>query len=182
MESMETEQQLLQELIKGSRSAGRRLYERYGALLMAVCMRYLAGRDEARDVLQDVFVKVLTQISRFHYQGEGSLRAWMVRIAANESISFLRREGRLAFCHNIPDVPDAPDAEPGRVPPDVLHRLIRGLPTGYRTVLNLYVFEQMPHREIARQLGISESTSASQYLRAKRLLAHQINEYLQQQE
>ena len=179
---MEAEQQLLHDLQEGKRDAGRRLYDRYGGGLMAVCLRYLGGRDEARDVLQDVFVKILTRINAFTYQGEGSLRAWMTRIAANESISFLRRDGHLMFNHELPDVPDVPDVEPSRVPPDVLHQMISALPPGYRTVLNLFVFEQMPHREIARQLGISEGTSASQYLRAKKTLAHQIDEYLKQQE
>ena len=68
------------------------------------------------------------------------------------------------------------------MPPDVLQKLIEQLPPGYRTVLNLYVFEQLPHKEIARRLGISEGTSASQYSRAKKTLQYQINEYLKQQE
>ncbi len=179
---METEEELLRELRAGSRSAGRRLYERYSGGLMAVCLRYLAGRDEARDVLQNVFVKVLTNLPRFSYQGEGSLKAWMTRIAVNESITFLRQDDRLTFKDELPDVPEAAAPQAGRVPPDVLQKLIEQLPPGYRTVLNLYVFEQLPHKEIARRLGISEGTSASQYSRAKKTLQYQINEYLKQQE
>lgn len=180
--SMETEEELLHELRAGSRNAGRRLYERYSGGLMAVCLRYLGGRDEARDVLQNVFVKVLTSLGHFRYQGEGSLKAWMTRITVNESITFLRHDDRLTFNDALPDVPDAAETQPGRVPPDVLQRLIGQLPTGYRTVLNLYVFEQLSHKEIARRLGISEGTSASQYSRAKKTLQYQINEYLKQQE
>ena len=84
---METEEELLHELRAGSRNAGRRLYERYSGGLMAVCLRYLGGRDEARDVLQNVFVKVLTSLGHFRYQGEGSLKAWMTRITVSEGTS-----------------------------------------------------------------------------------------------
>ena len=121
---METEEELLHELRAGSRNAGRRLYERYSGGLMAVCLRYLGGRDEARDVLQNVFVKVLTSLGHFRYQGEGSLKAWMTRITVNESITFLRHDDRLTFNDTLPDVPDAAETQPGRVPPDVLQRLI----------------------------------------------------------
>ena len=68
------------------------------------------------------------------------------------------------------------------MPPEVLTRLIAQLPTGYRLVLNLYVFEQLSHKEIGRQLGIGENTSASQYNRAKNKLAGMIKNYLKQQE
>ena len=73
-----------------------------------------------------------------------------------------------------------PDVE--RVPPQVLTRLIGELPEGYRLVLNMYVFEQLSHKEIAERLGIKESSSASQYLRAKKLLARKINEYINNQD
>ena len=79
------------------------------------------------------------------------------------------------------DIADDEEPDIGDLPPDVLTRMISRLPSGYRMVLNLYVFEHCPHKEIARQLGIKESTSASQLLRARKMLARMMKEYLKQQ-
>lgn len=148
---------------------------------MATCLRYIADRDAVKDVMQDAFVKVFTSLSQFHYRGEGSLKAWVTRIAANESLNYVRRNERLAFTDNVPDVPDDEEPDIGEVPMQVLLRMIGDLPAGYRAVFNLFVFEGMSHKDIARALGIKESSSASQYLRAKRQLAKEINEYKNKQ-
>ena len=175
---VETEQQLLQAVFAGESGAGRRLYARYSGQLMAIALRYMGNGEDAADVLQDAFVKILTHIRRFDYRGEGSLCAWMGRITVNEALQSLRQ--RKWLFHDEPLAEEPPDEAPdvALVPPEVLTRMLGDLPEGYRTVLNLFVFEQMSHREIARQLGIKESTSASQYFRAKRLLAKSIQEYL----
>ena len=175
---METEQRLVKAILEGEQGAGRRLYTRYSGQLMTIALRYMGNGEDAADVLQDAFVKVLTNINRFEFRGEGSLSAWMSRITVNEALNQLRHRAWLFHEELFDDEP--PDEEPdvALVPPEVLMRMVGDLPEGYRTVLNLFVFEQMPHREIARQLGIKESTSASQYLRAKRMLAHKIREYL----
>ena len=88
----------------------------------------------------------------------------------------------MTFTDHVPEMTDD-EEEPdiGDVPMQVLMRMIHELPAGYRTVFNLYVFEQMSHKQIARELGIKESSSASQYLRAKRLLAKAIVEFRKQQ-
>ena len=100
------------------------------------------------------------------------------KIAANEALMHLKRQ-QLVFTDQLPDVSEEPE-EPdvGQVPLEVLQRMIGELPPGYRAVFNLYVFEQQSHHEIARQLNISEGTSASQLLRAKRQLARKIKEYI----
>ena len=167
---MESEKQLLDDILSGSRDAMHRLYDRYIGYVMAVGLRYVPDRDEVRDVVQDSFVKIFSSISRFEYRGEGSLKGWMLRIVANEAISYAKAKTKFVFT----------DVE--RVPPDVLTRLIGTLPDGYRLVLNMYVFEQKSHKEIAAELGIKESTSASQYLRAKKLLATRIKNYLKNTE
>ena len=107
----------------------------------------------------------------------------MARITVNEALTHLRKDS-LMKTTDMPtaDLADEEEAEPERVPPNVLQKMIGQLPEGYRTVLNLFVFEQIPHKEIARRLGITESTSGSQYLRAKKMLARQINDYLKKQE
>ena len=180
---MTTEKELLEAFGHDRHTAGQSLYKRYGGRLMAICLRYMGTGDDARDVLQDAFVKILTEIGRFEYRGEGSLGAWMARITVNEALTHLRKDN-LMKTTDMPtaDLADEEEAEPERVPPNVLQQMIGQLPEGYRTVLNLFVFEQMPHKEIARRLGITESTSGSQYLRAKKMLARQINNYLKKQE
>jgi len=179
---IETEGQLVEAVKAGDRGAMRRLYDRYAGYAMATAMRYIADRDDVHDVVQDSFIKVFTTIGSFSFHGEGSLKAWISRIVANQSIDHLKSRQRLTFVSDVPDdsVDEGPEVE--RVPPDVLTHLIAQLPTGYRLVLNLFVFEQLSHREIAQRLGIGENTSASQYNRAKNKLAGMIKNYLKQQE
>lgn len=167
----------------GERAALRRLYDRYSGYAMAIGLRYIPDRDEVRDVLQDSFIRILTSISQFNYKGEGSLKQWVNRIVSNRSIDYLREHQRFMQIDNIPEEPDEPD-EPDveKVPPDVLTEMIGRLPDNYRTVLNLFVFEQRSHREIAQALGIRENTSSSMYFRAKKMLARMINDYLNKQE
>ena len=181
---METEKQLLDAIRGGERAALRRLYDRYSGYAMAVGLRYVPERDEVRDVLQDSFVRILTTISQFDYRGEGSLKAWVARIVSNKAIDHLRENQRFVQTTTLPDVPDdGVQEEPdiGDLPPDVLTEMIGRLPANYRTVLNLFVFEQRPHKEIAQQLGIKENTSSSIFFRAKRMLARMITEYQNKQ-
>lgn len=175
---MNFDKEFLKALQKDCRKAGRRLYDCYSGYVMAICLRYLSDSDVASDALQDTFVKILTRIDGFEYRGEGSLKAWIGKIAANEALIHLKRQP-LIFTDHLPDVSEEPE-EPdvGKVPLDVLYRMIGDLPAGYRAVFNLYVFEQQSHHEIARKLNISEGTSASQLLRAKRQLARKIKEYI----
>ena len=175
---METEQQLLNAIRSGEREAKRRLYERYSGYAMATALRYVADPDEVRDVMQDCFVKILTSIERFSYRGEGSLKAWVNTIVAHQAIDHIKEHEHIVVVEHLPDkleTEEEPDV--GRVPPDVLTHLIGQLPAGYRMVLNLYVFEQLSHKEIARLLGMKPETSASQYSRAKKTLATLIKNY-----
>lgn len=182
---METEQQLLSNILGGDRDAMRRLYDRYAGYTMATALRYIPDRDRAADVVQDAFVKILTSISSsFNFRGEGSLKAWVTRVTANQALDLLKKESRThqlltteadlqpEQLQNLPD--DEPDV--GRLSPETLTALIAKLPPGYRAVLNLHVFEGHSHNEIAALLGIKPDTSASQFLRAKRMLAKMINE------
>lgn len=175
---MESEKQLLDDIKSGKSQALHRLYSRYVGYAMAVVLRYVPRRDDANDVIQDSFVKILTSIQRFEYRGEGSLKGWIHRVVANEAITFVKNQGRFLFVDEVPDEPDTGDPGVEQVPKDVLTRMIGELPDGYRMVLNMFVFEQKSHKEIADELGIKEVTSASQYLRAKKLLARKIKDYL----
>ena len=177
---METELTLLQAVKEGDRQAMRRLYERYVGYAMATSLRYIPSRDDAQDVVQDAFVRVFTSIASFTYRGEGSLRSWIISIVVHRALDVLRDRGRLLIVGDEQLAAELPEADPPveQLPPQRLTQLIAQLPDGYRTVLNLHVFEGLSHKDIARNLGIKPDTSASQYLRAKRMLARLIREEL----
>lgn len=173
----------LLELLRSGDPAGMRLfYERYAGLLTAVCSRYVPDTADVKDILQDSFVKIFRNAGRFEYRGEGSLKAWASKIVVNASLKALAASSRQKFVDDLPDVaeddgdlPALPD-----IPPQVLQSMIRELPDGYRTVFNLYVFEKKSHREIADLLGIKEDSSASQFFRARALLAKNIKLWMKE--
>lgn len=178
------ELQLTERLRRNERAAMHDFYTLYAPRLTAVCSRYIPNREDQKDVMQNTLVSILTHIRDFDYRGPGSLRAWATRILVNEALTFLRLQQRREWRQlddDIAEVTEEADDPPlSDVPPEVIHHLVSQLPTGYRTVLNLYVFEGHSHQEIARLLGIREHSSASQLSRAKSLLAKMINDYLTQ--
>lgn len=162
---------------RGDARGQRELYDRYAGYLTAVASRYLSDTDRVKDVLQDSFIRIFERFGSFHYRGEGSLRAWMSKVVANFALQDLRRTERLLPAAELPDTVDDVDPVIDDVPLSVLQDMICRLPDGYRTVFNLFVFEKLKHKEIAALLGIKENSSASQYLRAKAMLAKEIEEY-----
>ena len=128
------------------------LYQMYVEELSSVCYRYVPDENDAKDVLQNSFIKIFTSVTTMDYRSE---KAFNIRVNEEEQ-------------------QEDPDLE--QISPDELHRLISELPIGYRMVINLYVFEDYSHRQIAELLSISERTSASQFYYAKRLLARKIKE------
>lgn len=178
---MKQEESLVKNIAKGDRAAMRRLYDLYSGYAMAVGRRYLPNRDELQDVMQDSFVKVFSSIRTFEYRGEGSLRSWIARIVANECLDFLRKNKRFSFTDDVPDEAEEEEPEVAALSDDALMEMIGRLPDGYRAVLNMYVFGNLSHKEIAARLGITTGTSASQYHHAKRMLAKMIKEYVRQQ-
>ncbi len=178
--SGDIEKTLVEQARKGDRDAMRQIYDCYSRYLTATCSRFLPDNGDLRDVLQDSFVKIFSSLDRFDYRGEGSLKAWMRQISVNEALKLIRRRKRsdtVEYKWDLPDREEEEEPDVGNVPPEVIQKMIKELPEGYRTVLNLYVFEDKSHREIADLLGITESTSASQLHRARAILARRINEY-----
>lgn len=161
------------------KAAFQHLYALYAGYLTAVCSRYIISEDDLHDVLQEAVIKIYTSLDKFEYRGEGSLKAWCSRIAVNESLSYLSK--RAVWNDSIDEevLAEVADEEPDvdAIPPAYLQKLIRMLPDGYRTVFNLYVFEEKSHREIAQILGIKENSSASQLFKAKKMLAEGIKRY-----
>lgn len=181
----EKEKDILGMFVRKDKSAAMRaLFDEYSGYLTAVCLRYVPDTDVRKDILQEAFIRIYTGIGRFKYQGKGSLKAWMARIVANEALQYLRKENKNIFdTQDIASLPfDLPEEEPdiSDISEDTLLKMISGLPDGYRTVFNLYVFEEMSHKEIAAALNIKADSSASQFYRAKAMLAKKINEYRKQ--
>ena len=172
------DQHILDLFRRGQASAMDELYARYANTLAGICYRYITNDEDLKDVLQESFIKIFTQISSFECRGRGSLLAWMSRIVVNESLMFLRQRSNdpLILDADLPDLPDE-DPETDDLTPEVLVQLLRRLPEGYRKVLNLYVIEGKSHKEIAELLGIKPDSSASQLHRAKNLLAQLIKDY-----
>ena len=173
---------MVKELVERIRQKDQRamsqLYQMYIGELSSVCYRYVPSGEDAKDVLQNSFVKIFTSLPTIDYRSEEALRGWMRRIVVNEALLFLRERRKLHFepIMSQTTIQDDEEPESEQILPDVLHRLVSQLPDGYRTVLNLYVFEGCSHRQIAELLGITESTSASQLYFAKRLLGRRIKE------
>ena len=176
------ETQIIAAAAKGDVAAMRSLYDRHIGYLTAVCSRYITDSEDVRDILQDSMVKILSSIRNFDYRGSGSLRAWMTRIVVNESLKHLRKD-RISGAKEATelDIPytetEEEDPKTDDIPASELQKMIRNLPEKYRTVFNLYIFQEYSHREISRMLDISEGTSASCLHRAKKMLIDMINEY-----
>ena len=174
------EKVLIKRLRKGENGAMRDFYSLYADYLSGICARYIDDEEDLKDVFQDCFVNIMTNIERFEYRGDGSLMAWAKKVAVNQSLRFLKERKRsdlVLLDHDVPEEKETEDPSIHNVPAEVLHQLIRELPAGYRTVFNLYVFEDKSHHEIADILGIKKDSSASQLHRAKNLLAQKIKQY-----
>ncbi len=177
-----TEEELVLRCKQADRKAQKELYEQYGGRLFAICLRYIGEREAAEDVFHDGIIRIFQSVGPlFTYQGEGSLKAWLSRVMVNEALGYLRKKNvqvkQEVLMDEVPDMQEEDGSEVNDIPQAELMRLISELPEGYRTVFNLYVFEEKSHKEIAALLGITEHTSSSQFYRAKTLLAKIINDY-----
>ena len=178
---MNSELTLAEGCRRGDNTARKQLYETYASYLLGVSLRYVGDRSVAEDLLHDGFIQILTHFDQFCWKGEGSLRAWLFKVQQNVILSHIRKKEKLQETVWLEENPQVQDIEepPGieDIPKRVIMQMIAELPAGYRTIFNMYVIDELPHREIARLLGIQEHTSASQLLRARRLLAIKINKW-----
>ncbi len=152
----------------GKREAQQTLYDLYSDIMFGICLRYIESWDDAEDVLMESFYKIFLKIS--DYREEGSFEGWMKRIVVNDCLMFLRKRKNTFLTVELGTYEISDTSEEDTDVPlsfEDINRLLDKLPTGYRTVFNLYVFEDLKHREIAELLGISIHTSKSQYILAK---------------
>ena len=183
VEQIMENRELIRACKKQDTNAQRELYETYAPRMMGLCMMYCKNSDAAQDMLHDGFIKVFTQIKK--YSGRGSFEGWMRRVFVNTILANFRKEKRkLQLISEMEESQEEMLDEnlerlfDDSITEETLLKMIQELPDGYRTVFSLYVFEDMPHREIARKLGIKEAASRSQYSRAKSSLKIKINEYI----
>ena len=171
------------------------MYETYAGRLLAVCRRYIREPERAKDLVHDTFLKAWDSLGGFRPRRAGSLGAWLSQIAVHLSVDELRKRKGI-FSLEKEDLPEEVPVEAERlrevpveelidliaslpegyravfeVPLEELIDLIASLPEGYRAVFNLFCIDGYSHREIARLLGISEKTSQTQFLKARRKLA-----------
>ncbi len=165
------ELQLIKKCIEGKSKAQQELYEQYAPKMMGVCMRYTADVETARDVLQEAFITVFTQLRT--YKGEGSFAGWIRRIVVNTALMSIRKTTLFADYESLDNHQHVVSVQPTtleELSASDLMQMIESLPMGLRTVFNLYAVEGYSHQEIGELLSISEGGARSQYCRARKQL------------
>jgi RNA polymerase sigma factor (sigma-70 family) len=170
----QTEEQLVRACQQGDAKAQRRLYDKYSAKMLGVCYRYLHDEFEAEEAMIEGFLKVFEKITFF--KNEGSFEGWIRKIMVNESLMYLRGKKKMGWQATYEEVliEPNPSLATTHLEADDLLKIIEQLPTGYKTIFNLYAIEGYSHAEIAAMLSISESTSKSQLSRARDVLKKMI--------
>ncbi len=161
-----------EQLIKGCKeknaNAQKHLYDRFAKKMMGVCLRYSDCEEEAQDLLQDGFIKVFERIES--YAGSGSLEGWIKKVMVNTALDNFRKKKHERFQVELESEMNliaVHEEAHDQLSAKELLKIIQKLPAGYRTVFNLYVIEGYSHKEIGEMLGITESTSKSQFSRAR---------------
>ncbi len=160
-------------IIEGLKSEDRKcqemLYKQHSAFLLSVCKRYVKNSADAEDVFIEGFYKILSKIKM--YSGKGSFEGWMRRIMVNESLMHLRKNNNFSMTLELSKVNIKYEVNyDENIDYQKLIKILDYLPTGYRTVFNMYVIEGYKHREIAEKLDISINTSKSQLIQARKRL------------
>ena len=166
-----TEESLLKGCLSNNATAQRELYNKYSSKMLSVCYRYAHNREDAEDMLQEGFIKVFLQIHTF--ENRGAFEGWIRRIIVHTCINILKKNKKFNESVDIihaTGIQVREESIPAIIQAKQVVECIRMLPVGYRTVFNLYAVEGYSHREIAGMLDIEESTSRSQYTRAKAML------------
>lgn len=162
---------------EGNPKAQYQLYKLYSKAMFNICVRMIKSYEEAEDLLQESFTDAFMKLSSFRY--ESSFGAWLKRIVINKCInSIQKKKPDLVFPdHPVEPVPVDETVDYGKIEMDVrkIHNAMEDLPDGYRLIFSLYALEGYDHNEIAGILNISESTSKSQYLRAKQKIRDILN-------
>lgn len=170
------EHELVKKCLRGNKKAQKKLFDFYAPQMMTICKRYANRDDQALDMLQEGFIKVFSNLEKF--SESGSLGGWIRTVMVNNSLTILRKEKKFSFNENIEGHDEETSSADAisQMSFQELTKLISSLPSGYRTVFNMYAIEGYSHKEIAGKLEISESTSKTQYRKAKLRLQKLIQE------
>lgn len=158
--------------------AQEKLFKQFAPRMLGVCRRYLVSIDDARDAMQDGFVKVFLNIHKF--EGKSSFNTWITRIMMNTAIDMVKKINKVQFVRddyyfNDENSPSEEDfIESDGLSQQQLLSLIDRLPNGYKLVFNMYAIDGLGHKDIGQILGISEGTSKSQLNRARQFLKTEI--------
>ncbi len=178
-----SDSELIKGCMKGDRKAQNQLYQKYKANLFGVCLRYSNSRVEAEDMLQEGFIKIFSDL--YQYKPIGPLGGWMRRVVINVALQHIRKNKKFRIFENHEQVVAAyePDLEIFKNNrEEAILKMVQKLPDGYRIIFNLFVIEEFSHREIAEKLGISVSTSKSQYSRARAALRSMLEKNIKTEE
>jgi RNA polymerase sigma-70 factor (ECF subfamily) len=171
-----SEEDVIAGCTEGNRECQKALYDRFASKMFSLCLRYAPDYHTAEDLLQEGFVKIYYNI--YKYNGSGSFEGWMKRVFINHSIEQLRKVDKHFAADDIGNIAESTTSGNeivGKLALDDLMKLVQALPTGYRTVFNLYALEGFSHKEIAEMLEISDGTSKSQLARAKGMLKEMLS-------
>ena len=172
------EAELIAQCLKNDALAQKHMYEWLAPRMHALCLRYIADREAARDVLHDGFITLYSKLDT--YTGEGSFEGWARRIFITASLMYLRKNDILKHAHQLEEAGEQVPYDSGiveKMDARMLMELVQQMPAGFRTVFNMYAVEGYSHQEIARELEITESGSRSQLSRAKIWLKEKLKEY-----
>jgi len=183
---MISDEKIINGCISGKRRAFEQLYKKYAPPMLGICMRYCRSFAEAEDVLQDGFIKIYSNIKKFRRQG--SFEGWIKRIMINTAIDNYQASLKYYFHQNIEELDERtilddsdnelPVFKETNVTKEKLMTLVQNLPEGYRMVFNMFAIDGMSHKDIAALLNISESTSKTQLLKARKKLKTEVRELI----
>ena len=166
------EEQLVKKCLEKDALAQKKLFEFYSRRMMGVCLRYAQDGEEAQDVLQMGFIKVFEKLHMYNFKG--SLEGWIRKIIVNTALDTIRKNKK--FMNDIEmdkvdyQLQNHSENAIDTMSANDLLKIIQEMPTGFRTVFNMFAIEGYSHKEIAEQLNISVNTSKSQYSRARAYL------------
>lgn len=164
--------EIIEGCVKGDSKCQQIVYQKFYGKMLGACMRYSKDREEARDILQDGFLKVFTNIRS--YTGTGSFEGWIRRVIINTALDYIRKNRKMIQYansdyveENAEEIKEEDDSEYLNISTEEIMKAVQQLPTAYRTVFNMFVVDGFSHQEIADQLGINIGTSKSNLSKAK---------------
>lgn len=164
----QTELNIIAGCIAQERKAQHLLFQQYNGWALTICRRYVSNQEKAQEACSDGFLKIFKKIHTYDAT-KGELKAWMARVFINCALTSTKKEAfneSFSSLSNITREPVAPD-DFFNFDGEELLKFLKAMPTGYRTVFNMYVMDGYSHKEIGQHLGISEITSRSQLRKAK---------------